>query len=222
MITKLNTKKPSSDSYHGLVREEVFGLVPRCGGTLLDIGGGRGATARQLKAMGFVDRVGVVDMIDVPRSEDQVDFRYTGNIEGDGLLRKAKSEQGLFDVVLALDVLEHLVDPWSVVAEIHSLLKPDGVVIASIPNIRHYSALGPLLFKNSWTLTDDGILDRTHLRFFVKKTAIELMTSTNLELEAVKDNPSGGRKIRIIRKATFGLANSFTNRQYLIRVRNKQ
>lgn len=204
--------------YHHLVRREVVPLVTSDGGTLLDIGGGVGATAAHLKSLGKADRAGVVDLVDGSSVTD-LDFRYSGSVEDGVLLKTVAADEGPFDTILMLDVLEHLVDPWKVVAEAHRMLKPGGILVASIPNIRHYTAALPLFFRNRWQLADAGILDRTHLRFFVRNTAIDLVTHSGLKLEDVRGNPGGGGKVRLFRKATFGALNSFTDLQYLIRAR---
>jgi hypothetical protein len=205
--------------YHGLVRREIVPLVPRMGGSLLDFGGGVGATAAHIRDLGLVERAGVVDMVSGGDDGPQVDFRHVGDVEDPAVIDEVIARDGPFSVILCLDILEHLRDPWSVVRRLHGGLAEDGVMIGSIPNVRNFQALFPLLFRNQWTLTDAGILDRTHLRFFVRDTAIELMTCSGLTLEEVRPAPSGGRKIRLIRMATLGLFNSFTDRQYLIRVR---
>jgi O-antigen biosynthesis protein len=70
-----------------------------------------------------------------------------------------------FDYVITADVLEHLVDPWRVVANIRPHLKDGGTVIASIPNIMHVSVMRDLL-NGRFRYQEAGILDRTHLRFF--------------------------------------------------------
>ena len=70
-----------------------------------------------------------------------------------------------FDYVITADILEHLVDPWRVVANIRPHLKETGTMIASIPNIMHVSVLRDLL-NGRFQYQDAGILDRTHLRFF--------------------------------------------------------
>lgn len=70
-----------------------------------------------------------------------------------------------FDYVITADVLEHLADPWRVVAAIRPHLKESGKVIASIPNLMHFSVLRSLL-NGRFSYQDAGILDRTHLRFF--------------------------------------------------------
>jgi 2-polyprenyl-3-methyl-5-hydroxy-6-metoxy-1,4-benzoquinol methylase len=207
-------------SYHALTRLDVLQVVPRAGGALLDVGGGVGATAAHLKNEGYVERAGVVDLVTHDAAANGLDFHHKANLEDPDALAAVFEKEGPFKVILCLDVLEHLSDPWSLVKSLHSMLAKDGVIVASIPNIRFYKASFPLFFRGRWDLESSGILDRTHLRWFVRDTAVQLMTSSGLKLEAVVDKPGGGRKIRLIRTATFGLLNEFTNLQYLIRVRN--
>ena len=208
--------------YHALVRTDVFPLVPHIGGTLLDLGGGIGATAAALKAAGHVERAGVVDLVSQDPSKLGLDFHYTGDLERSDILDQTAKAHGPFSVVLCLDILEHLVDPWRVVKQLHATLAPGGVIVASIPNMRYYKASFPLFFLGRWNLEERGIRDRTHLRWFVKDSAVSLMTSSGLVLEEVFGKPSGGRKIKLVRAATLNIFNEFTNLQYLVRVRNQR
>jgi len=207
--------------YHRLVRQDVLGLVPAGGGNLLDLGGGTGETAALLRRLGRVRRAGVADLVAAPSDAPALDFRHAGDLEDPAFLAHVIAREGPFDTILCLDVLEHLRDPWSVIADLHGGLAPGGAIIASIPNVRNFRALLPLVFRNRWTLTDAGVLDRTHLRFFVRATAVELMTCSGLALEEVRAKPSGGRRVQLFRAATLGLMNSFTDLQYLIRVRRQ-
>lgn len=208
-----------ADMYYGMVRSDVVPHIPKCGGTLIDIGGGYGAMAGFLKAKGFVDRAGVIDRVEPAQDEFGLDFRYVGDLEDAALVEQMLTKEGPASLILCLDVLEHLVDPWQMVRRLHQGLAPGGVIVASIPNVRNYSALLPLLFRNRWTLADGGILDRTHLRFFVRSSAVELMTGSGLVLEHVSGSPNSRRLVKWFRRLTFGLFNSFTDTQYVIRVR---
>lgn len=209
---------PRSD-YHDLVRDDVIPSVPRAGGALLELGGGIGATAVTLKKRAYVERVGVVDLVGESHQLRELDFSYSGDLNDESFLHDVCSREGPFDLILCLDILEHLIDPWRVVRELHSSLKAGGFIVASIPNVRNFRAVLPLLLLNRWTLTDEGILDRTHLRFFVRSTAIQLMTSSGLRLESVTALPTDHWAIRLFRKLTLGLLNTFTDRNYIIVVR---
>lgn len=92
-----------------------------------------------------------------------------------------------FDYVIFADVLEHLYDPWSVLRHIKKYLKKDGKLIVSIPNVMHYSVIRGLL-NGTWTYTDSGLLDKTHVRFFTL-TEIDTM---------LKEAGYGGMEYRIV------------------------
>lgn len=74
-------------------------------------------------------------------------------------------EKDFFDYIIFADVLEHLYDPWTVVKKFRDHLRATGMLLASIPNVMHYSLIRDLINGN-WTYTDAGLLDRTHVRFF--------------------------------------------------------
>jgi O-antigen biosynthesis protein len=79
----------------------------------------------------------------------------------------------MFDVAVFGDILEHLRNPWKILSETRKILKKDGYVIASIPNIAH-AAIRLSLLQGRFDYTDFGILDNTHIRFFTRKTVKEL------------------------------------------------
>ncbi|MGI2906904.1 methyltransferase domain-containing protein [Tolypothrix sp. VBCCA 56010] len=78
-----------------------------------------------------------------------------------------------FDIAVFGDILEHLRNPWRVLEETQHLLKPDGYVVASIPNIAH-GAIRLSLLQGKFEYTELGILDATHLRFFTRKTVVDM------------------------------------------------
>ena len=86
-----------------------------------------------------------------------------------------------FDVVLALDVLEHLRDPAPVLRRAATYLTPKGTAIVSIPNITH-GALRLSLLEGRFNYTEQGLLDRTHLRFFDRRGAERLMSEAGLTI----------------------------------------
>ena len=204
------------DHYHDHVRSDVFGIVPTPAGRVLDLGGGIGATGAALKAARGATFVVVADLV-ADGAVDGVDVAISGNLEDPAFLRTLLEDNGPFDTILCLDVLEHLRDPWAVVRELHKGLAKDGVIVASIPNVNHHSLVFPLMFRGRYELQDAGLLDRTHIRWFTRESAIAMMTDSGLTLESV----GGwlGRKNRLLSVLTFGLSRRFTILQYLIRVR---
>lgn len=204
------------DQYHKHVRSDVFDIVPQPAGRVLDLGGGVGATGAALKRARGATHVVVADLV-TGDTADGVDVAVSGNLEDPAFLRTLLADHGPFDTILCLDVLEHLRDPWTTVAELRSGLAENGVIVASIPNINHHSLVLPLVFRGRYELQDAGLLDRTHLRWFTRASAIEMMTQSGLKLETV----SGylGRKKGLINALTFGTLARFMIMQYLIRVR---
>jgi 2-polyprenyl-3-methyl-5-hydroxy-6-metoxy-1,4-benzoquinol methylase len=201
------------DGYHSSVRADVAPLVPR-GRRLLDVGGGTGETALHLKSAGVADEVGVIDAVAPLGGE--LAFASRANLDDRAAVEAFLAAHGPFDTILFLDVLEHLVDPWAAVEAFTQALAPGGAIVASVPNIRYFKATMNLVLHDRWTYTDSGILDRTHLRFFVRRTAIELFERAGLAVQTVRPSPISGRKYRLFNALTFGAFRSFLTLQYFI------
>jgi O-antigen biosynthesis protein len=78
-----------------------------------------------------------------------------------------------FDVAIFGDILEHLRNPWQVLRDVKQVLKKDGYIVASIPNIAH-GAIRLALLQGKFDYMELGILDNTHLRFFTRKSVESL------------------------------------------------
>jgi len=83
-------------------------------------------------------------------------------------------EEGPFDVIVLGDVLEHLRDPAASLADATTLLAPDGRLVISVPHVAHVD-VRMMLLQGQWTYQDDGLLDRTHLRWFTRQSLRELL-----------------------------------------------
>ncbi len=175
----LYAEKPGS--YFESARTEIAPLLPERLDRVLEIGCGAGATMKWLRSHSTVEYAVGMELVSEAASKASAVFNMvlTGNVETTNL------PEGKFDLIVALDVLEHLVDPWSVVRRLHGALNPGGAVIVSIPNVCHYSIALPLIIGGRWDYTSAGLLDRTHLRFFTRQSAIELMTSAGLIVDKI-------------------------------------
>ena len=88
-----------------------------------------------------------------------------------------------FDLVICNDVIEHMVDHDEFLQSIKKKIKKGGCLIASIPNVRYLPNLIKILVKKDWEYKDEGILDRTHLRFFTKKSLIRTITDNGYVID---------------------------------------
>lgn len=157
-------------------------MIPE-GSLVLDAGchsGAFGALVRERKGC----RVIGIDIDAEPLAEaaTRLDDAFVVNIETSGWAATVR-EHGYdrFDVILFGDILEHTRDPLTILKEARSLLKPDGRIIVSIPNVAYWRTRFALL-AGKFDYTDWGILDKTHLRFYTRATARELIASAGYEL----------------------------------------
>jgi 2-polyprenyl-3-methyl-5-hydroxy-6-metoxy-1,4-benzoquinol methylase len=105
---------------------------------------------------------------------------------GDADAQIAELPDAYFDVVICNDVLEHLVNPIHTLGQLRRKMKPEGVVVASIPNIRFVPALSKIVFRRDFPQQDFGIFDRTHLRFFTRKSMVRLFESAGFAVRRMK------------------------------------
>lgn len=200
-------------NYHDLVRHDALAMLPERVGRVLDFGGGIGATAAALRDTGRADHVVLFDQVAdnaLPAIDaaEALDFEDVGAVAG--LVRK----HGPFDTVLALDVLEHLRDPWAVAEALGEGVRPGGRLLVSVPNVASLAVLGPLLLKDDFAYVDAGVMDRTHLRWFTRRTAAALAQGRGLRVERVAHNPFT-RKYALANTLTLGLAKRFLAKQWL-------
>ena len=205
-----------TQEYFSYTRKEIFPLLPEKVSSVLEIGCGTGSTLEWIHSIKHCAlMLGVEISPDVAAlARRKVNEVYAGNIEHMNL----PVDKCSLDLILCLDVLEHLVDPWVVVRRLRELLKPGGALIASIPNVGHHTVLFPLLFKQQWSYTEAGILDKTHLRFFVRDTVIHLVESSGLKVDMITSTGLGrSRSSRVVNSLLPSLITSLFEKQYLVR-----
>jgi SAM-dependent methyltransferase len=106
------------------------------------------------------------------------------------------------------DSLEHLRDPWGLLAKIRRVIPPDGSVVACIPNAQHWSVQARLS-RGDFRYEEKGLLDRSHLRWFTRKTIVEMFNNANFKIvggtERVKDpEPQRDTVLPLIRALAAG------------------
>lgn len=200
--------------YYSFVRKDIEPLLPASAGRVLEIGCGGGGTLSWLKETKRAQWTAGIELsteaAEIARG--RVDEVLCG--DADELL--AQFPAGSFDLILCLDVLEHLVDPWATLSKLHDLLRPGGRIISSLPNIRHHSIVLPLLFSGRWEYRDAGILDRTHLRFFSRQGIAALMTRAGLREVRALPTYTWGSWDKWKDLSSFGLLRGLLAFQYLV------
>lgn len=91
-----------------------------------------------------------------------------------------------FDLVICNDVIEHMPDHDAFFAAIPRHMAPDGCLVGSIPNVRYLRNLRDLLVHKDWHYRDSGILDRTHLRFFTRKSLRRTLAAHGYQIELLR------------------------------------
>lgn len=149
---------------------------------VLEVGPGDGVISRWLKHTKQCRTVGVEYVPAAANlARDAFDELLVGSIEDRAVVEQV-DVFAPFDAIIFADVLEHLVNPWQVLRQMHSLLAPGGHVLLSLPNVAHWSARLNLL-RGRFDYTDGYLMDRTHLRWFTFRTAKELAEQAGFRVE---------------------------------------
>ena len=162
-------------------RAELVRLLPRPLGRVLDVGCGRGGTARSLREAGATWIAGVeLDPVAAAAAAAAYDEVRTGAVE-----LELEALTGRFDTILLYDVLEHLVDPWELLRRLHESAASGARVHVSVPNARHWTLLRDLAVRGTFGYTPAEHRDVTHLRWFTRKDLVELLAATGWIVDGV-------------------------------------
>lgn len=188
--------------YYEAERPEIMPFLPERVERHLDVGCAAGGFARAVRAARKCESWGIElhpEMAE--RARAGLDQVFTG----DALTHMSKLPLGHFDLITFNDVLEHLAQPDLALAEAKRLLAPGGRVVASLPNIRYWPALMTIVKGGDFPWADEGIFDRTHLRFFTKLSAQRLFTAAGFAVERCEGiHFLEGRKLRLVNLLTRG------------------
>jgi O-antigen biosynthesis protein len=199
--------------YYDNERVEVAALVPPEARMILDIGCGRGRLGQLLKTMNPERQVHGVELDTNVASAARTVLDSVAS--GDFQTMALPFAEGTFDCVVFADVLEHLVDPASALHRIRPLLARDGVIVCSIPNIRHYTVFLQLGLRG-WEYSDFGLFDRTHLRFFSLRSMRELLALAGFRTVRAEPHIIASKKAKILNILCFGRLEEFLAQQYVL------
>ena len=180
----------------GQARADLVARIPAGAATVLDVGCSRGATARLLRQAGVTRVVGIE-----PDAGDAAEAaKLCDRVLAVALEEVREEFPGHFDAVLFGDVLEHLIDPAAALERVRPWLSPRGVVVASVPNLGHWSVIGDLL-GGRFDYVPYSILSGTHVRHFTRQTLSDLFEASGYRIVSIATvsfppSPAGTEKLK--------------------------
>ena len=194
-------------------RDDVIAMLPRPLGRILDVGCGPGLTGQALLEQGALEVWGIERDKELAAEASTRLTRVLGSdLEADptgGL------PAGYFDTIVYADILEHLIDPWTLLKRQRPLLAERGAIVASIPNVRNLRVVLPLILKGEWAYTEEGLLSIGHVRFFTTRSMREMLISSGFRIEAESANYA--TRGRWLRRVSAGALDDLVARQRLFR-----
>ena len=145
---------------------------------VLDVGCGSGMLGLYLSQ----EKGCVVDGVDLDKDAIEICrpiYRFTAvrNLESELLTDVFKAKE--YDYIVVADVVEHLINPDHLLSELKQLIKPNGTIIFSVPNITHI-AIGFELLFGYFNYSNNGLLDSTHLRFYSRESLLSKLKAFGL------------------------------------------
>ncbi len=204
-----------AQSYFTHDRPQMRAYIPDSARRILDVGCGTGAFAAGLREV----RAGSGTELEIWGIELAADAAataatrlhrvITGRVED----AVATLPAAHFDCVVCNDILEHLAWPDAVLRDLRRVLRPGGVVVASIPNVRHFFNVWDLVVHGDWSYGDEGIRDRTHLRFYTRCSMRELFATAGYDVVRQDGiNATGSWRFRLTNLLSLG---RFADMRYL-------
>jgi len=170
----------AQQAYYEQANPDLLYRIPVNAGVVLEVGCGAGALGAAYKALNPDAIVVGLELMVGPaeRARQRLDHVLTVNVE-DTPAPALPAGVGPVDCLVYGDVLEHLRDPAAVLQQQLGWLATDGLLLACIPNVQHWSVLANLL-AGQWPQLDQGLFDRTHLRWFTRSSIVELLQGAGL------------------------------------------
>jgi len=167
-----------TSSYYRFRRHEVAALLPEDYTKVLEIGCGTGVFRDNLNQEHEYWGIEPVESI-AKVASNKVDKVLIGTYQE----TCSQIPNDYFDLVICNDVIEHMPDHDEFFQSIKKKMDKDGCLIASIPNVRYIKNLFEVLVKKDWEYKSAGILDRTHLRFFTKKSLVRTIIDNGFSID---------------------------------------
>jgi len=202
---KIVHSKVKEDNYGHLPRKEMADFVPIDAERILDVGCHTGGFGEYLKSQRQIDVWGVEPNKEAAEKAGE----FLDNVINQPFDNSADIPNDYFDIIIFNDVLEHLTDPWSALVLAKNKLTKNGLVIVSLPNILEINNLLHILIDRDFQYEPCGIRDKTHLRFFTKKSAKRMFVECGYEVTILKGINENWWRPTVLRRIAFKLFPKF-------------
>ena len=171
------TMKEKMQTIYNAVNRTVLSLVPASAVRILDVGCGSGVLGEYLRSKQERYVVGIT----YSQEEAELASRRLSEVYCADLNNFNFEPLGKFDCVILSHILEHLYAPADTLERLKSTLQPESRVVVALPNVLWWKQRLEFLFGR-WQYQDWGTLDRTHFRFFDRRSAAALLEDTGFEI----------------------------------------
>jgi cyclopropane fatty-acyl-phospholipid synthase-like methyltransferase len=209
-----NLEVKSDQTYYARSRTwpSIFGI--RRGTKILDVGCGRGNLGSYLQTTYGSEVTGLEIIKDnFLVASTVLHEAHLGDIESMDMSVLGSR----FDYVIFSDSLEHMLDSKAVLERVRDLMAENGHLLISMPNIRNFRVTIPLVFLDQWDYQDEGLLDRTHLRFFTCTSICKLIEQCGYKVEQVRFDLPLSSKVGVLNMLTLGIFRRHLTSHYFIK-----
>ncbi len=190
------------ESYFDSIRDDMLEYIPGHVKKTVEFGCGRGGFSSLVKERLAAETWAVeIDKASAAVAAGKLDKIICADVH-EGL---KQLPDNYFDACIFFDILEHLANPYSLLSGVKTKLAAGGVVVASIPNIRYYRAFAEYVFGADWRYRQQGIMDKTHLRFFTKRSILRMFDELGFEILTIEGiHPTSSRTYKILNLMLLG------------------
>jgi SAM-dependent methyltransferase len=189
-------------NYQDTDRQPLIKLVPATVQRILDVGCNAGGFGLGVKALRATEIWGIEpDQNAASIAATRLDHVITDFFSADNAV-----PNGYFDLVTFNDSLEHMSNPTEALELAKRKLRSGGRVHCCVPNMRHIESLEHLILEKDWHYADQGVRDRTHLRFFTQRSIVRLLEESGFRvIQTVGINDDWWAKEKVLRRILFRL-----------------